>query len=71
LTASPWSSTAPAPSHRYGAALVCRLTQALGHHLGLLQPAIYANAADSTDAVSWRLDMLFALVLDSPNWIAR
>lgn len=27
------------------AALVCRLTQALGHRLGLLQPALYAHAA--------------------------
>ena len=36
------------------AALVCRLTQGLGRHLGLLQPAIYANAPAGTTPPGFR-----------------
>jgi len=36
------------------AALVCRLTQALRHRLGLLQPAIYANAPAGTTPPGFR-----------------
>ena len=36
------------------AALVCRLTQALGHPLGLLQPAIYAGAAAGVTTAGFR-----------------
>ncbi len=36
------------------AALVCRLSQGLGHHLGLLQPAIYANAPAGTTPPGFR-----------------
>ncbi len=36
------------------AALVCRLTQGLGRHLGLLQPAIYADAPAGTTPPGFR-----------------
>jgi len=36
------------------AALVCRLSQGLGHHLGLLQPAIYADAPAGTTPPGFR-----------------
>jgi len=36
------------------AALVCRLSQGLGRHLGLLQPAIYADAAAGTTPPGFR-----------------
>ena len=36
------------------AALVCRLTQGLGHRLGLLQPAIYAGATAGTTPLGFR-----------------
>ena len=76
-TATPAAALGAAPAATCGALVDQVSLRLLGIRLSAAQRAALlaflpaTETTSSADTVRWRLDLLFALVLDSPNWIAR
>lgn len=76
-TPTPAAALGGTPAAACGALVDQISLRVLGFRLSAAQRAAIlaflpaTETTSSADAVSWRLDLLFALVLDSPNWISR